>query len=553
MDSGEGATPSQGTEASGEKGAKWDVERLQHCNLLGQPQWAGRRKLATVGGLSLTMYMVCTAETVFNEILGGLKDKFATDIYAQWLESAFLLTCVMVQPVWVKLAERFGRLWPLAAALGVFMAFSIMVGAAKSMAVACVGRALQGVGGAGMMPLALVVLTDVLTPGERPVYMGLLGAVIIIGKWTGPLVGAALAESGSWRWVGYMYLPAGAVALALLVYGLRDLPVPPGTARHKLRSFDYLGTVLWLGGSLMILLALSWGGNEHPWRSATVVCLFVVGFLVILAFGAVEGTVAQWPIIPLGVLTRLRTVLALVASFCIGVCMYGLIMFVPVYYTMVEGEPVRRAAAHILWLALGGAAGSLVAGALATVRGRVLLREWSVLGAALMTVGLGIMYTWPRELDEARNAGLQALVGIGLGLCMQQVLLASQAGLPIDQISTVTTLVDYARTLGGMIGLVIGQVILKEKMFGIIHAQFGGLVDMDGKDVVGLEAMMPMVGMLPTTMSQPIYDGIVHALRLVFAADIPFAALACILSALIPNIPLHVIQPPAEPDGLVEF
>ncbi|KAJ1729189.1 hypothetical protein LPJ61_003646 [Coemansia biformis] len=525
-----------------------DVEQLLNRNILGQPQWPVHRTLAVFSGLSLTMYMVCTAETVFNHILGQLKEEFRTDIYAQWLESAFLLTCVMVQPIWVKLAERFGRVWPLLTSLAVFMAFSIMVGAARTMVVACVGRALQGVGGAGMMPLALVVLTDVLTPRQRPVYMGLLGAVIIIGKWTGPLVGAALQQGGHWRWAGYMHLPIGAVALLLLIYGLHDLPAPLGSKMRKLRSFDYLGTVLWLGGSLMILLALVWGGNEHPWRSATVVCLFVVGFIVILAFGAVEGLVARWPIIPLRVLMRPRTLLAIISSCFVGVCMYGLIMFVPVYYLMVIGESTHKASTHILWLALGGVIGSVVAGALAVVRGRVLIREWSVLGTAMMAIGLGLMYTWPLELSPARQVGFQVLVGLGLGFSMQQILLASQAGLPADEISTVTTLVDYSRTLGGMIGLVIGQVILKEKMFGTIHDQFGPLVELGGQDIVSLTSMMPMLQMLPALLSKPIYEGIVNALRLVYVADVPFAALACILCALIPNLPLHAILPAERPD-----
>ncbi|KAJ2783436.1 hypothetical protein H4R18_001701 [Coemansia javaensis] len=521
-------------------------------NLLGQAQWPQRRTLVVFGGLSLAMYMVCSAETVFNLMLGQLKAEFKTEIYGQWLEAGFLLTCVMLQPVWVKLAERSGRAWPLYASLVVFMAFSVMVGAANSMAVACVGRALQGVGGAGMMPLALVVLTDILTPGERPVYMGLLGAVIVAGKWTGPLVGAALLEHGTWRWAGYMHLPLGAAALALLAWGLRDVPLPPGSVRRRLRSFDYLGTALWLGGSTMILLALSWGGNEHPWRSATVVSLFVAGFVVIAAFCAVEARVARWPIIPMRVFARPRTLLALVASWFVGMCMYGPIMYVPIYYTMVLGESGRAAAAHILWMALGAAAGSVAAGMLASVRGRLLLRQWSVLGTALMAVGFGLMYTWPQERQPARQAGFQVLTGLGLGFSMQQILLSSQAGLPVDEISTVTTLIDYARTLGGMIGLVIGQVILKERMFATIRSEFGSLIEPGGQDMFALAAMMPMLNMLPAQVAQAVYSGIVHALRLVFVAGVPFAGVACIMCALIPNVPLHHILSPTHPDEVPE-
>ncbi|KAJ1998825.1 hypothetical protein GGI04_004833, partial [Coemansia thaxteri] len=159
------------------------MQDMDH-NLLGQPKWPLWKTLLAFLGLSLVMFMVCAAETILAQILGTLKSEFGTQVFAQWVEAAFLLTCVMVQPIWVKLAEKFGRPWPLFISIVIFMAFSIMVAASKSMVVMCVGRAFQGVGGAGMMPLSLVVLTDILTPAQRGLYMGLLGAVIILGKWT---------------------------------------------------------------------------------------------------------------------------------------------------------------------------------------------------------------------------------------------------------------------------------------------------------------------------------------------------------------------------------
>ncbi|PIA16249.1 MFS general substrate transporter [Coemansia reversa NRRL 1564] len=497
-------------------------------------------------GLSLIMFMVCASETIFNQVLAPLKKEFKTSIFAQWIEVAFLLTCVMLQPVWVKLAEKFGRPWPLLASIVVFMAFSIMVGAANSMSVMCVARALQGVGGAGMMPLSLVVLTDVLTPTERPVYMGLLGAVVILGKWTGPLIGAALLEHSTWRWAGYLNLPVGAGALAILTVVLYDLPTPPGNTVRKLRDFDYIGVLFWLGGSTMILLGLSFGGSEHPWRSVIIVCLFVFGFITILVFAGIEAKLAKWPIIPLRVLSRPRTLLALIASLFIGVCMYGTIMFTPVYYMFLLKEGPLASAKHIMWLVLGGCLGSIVAGLLVNVRGRVFYREWAVLGTSVMAVGYGLMYLWPADPQATgKHAGYQVFVGLGLGFCMQQVLLASQAGLPVDEISTVTTLIDYARTLGGMIGLVIGQVILKEKMFETIRESFSALApsNLEGQDVVSLESMAPMLGSLPQSIAQPMYDGVVRALNLVFVADVPFAAIACILCLFLANVPLHVILP----------
>ncbi|KAJ1952825.1 hypothetical protein GGI12_006151, partial [Dipsacomyces acuminosporus] len=345
--------------------------------------------------------------TAFNQILGDLKGEFQTTIYAQWMEASYLLTCVMVQPIWVKLAEKFGRPWPLFSSIAIFMVFSIMVGAAKSMVVMCIGRCLQGLGGAGMMPLALVVLTDILTPGERPIYMGLLGAVIIMGKWSGTIIGASLLEAGKWRWVAYFNLPVGFVALAILYYTLHDVPKPAGTTIHKLREFDYLGTIVWLGGSLMILLALSWGGNEYPWKSVTVVCLFVFGFIIILIFGVIEAKYAKWPIIPLRILLNIRTLITLIASFFLGICLYGMIMFVPVYYMMLENEGPYDSAVHILWCMLGGVIGCVLGGFLVNIGRRVFYQQLAIFGTLVMAIGYGLMYTWPQELDKGKHAGFQ--------------------------------------------------------------------------------------------------------------------------------------------------
>ncbi|KAJ1729799.1 hypothetical protein LPJ72_004782 [Coemansia sp. Benny D160-2] len=530
--------------------------KTRDLNLLGQPRWPIQKTLLTFLGLSLVMFLVCAAETVYNEILGTVMSELGSTLFAQWIAAAFLLTCVMVQPVWVKLAEKFGRLWPLLASVAIFMVFSVMVGAAQSMVALCVGRALQGVGGAGMMPLSLVVLTDILSPGERGVYMGFLGAVIVLGKWTGPAIGAALHESSTWRWAGYYNLPVGAVALAILFLTLRDLPTPPGAVKRKIREFDYLGTILWMGGSTMILLGLSLGGNEHAWRSAIVVCLFVFGFIVILLFGAVEGKWAKWPIIPLRMLARPRVLLPMISSFLIGFCLYGMIMFVPIYYSTVLDQGALQSVRHLLWCALGGCVGAVVAGSLVQVRRRWYYREWAVLGTAMMTVGFGLMYVWPLDGEaKAKHAGYQVLIGLGLGFSMQQVLLSAQAGLPANEISTATTLIDYARTLGGMVGLVIGEVILKEKVFQAVNEMgFGSFVGTatGGTDFVQLESMLPLLRMLPSSISLPIYKGIVNAIHYVYVTDVPFAGTACILCMLVSNVPLHHILPATNSEELLE-
>ncbi|KAJ2641514.1 hypothetical protein GGF44_002086, partial [Coemansia sp. RSA 1694] len=185
-----------------------------------------------------------------------------------------------------------------------------------------------------------------------------------------------------------------------------------------------------------------------------------------LIFVMIEGKYTRWPIVPLHLLAQPRTLLTLLASFFIGLCMYGTITFVPTYYSMLKVEGPLSSALHILWCALGGCVGAVIAGHLVSIRGRVYYREWAVIGTALLAVGYILMYTWPRSSTATvRHAGFQVVVGLGLGFSMEQVRLASQAGLMANEISTVTTFIDYSRTLGGMIGLAVGGIIMREKMF----------------------------------------------------------------------------------------
>ncbi|KAJ1679015.1 hypothetical protein EV182_002902, partial [Spiromyces aspiralis] len=501
-------------------------------NMLGQPAWPIPKFLLAFAGLALTMFLVCTAETVSNQQLSDIASQMNTNIYSPWAASAFLLPCVMIQPVYIKLAEAFGRQWPLIAATLVFSVFSIMCGASTSFLAFVLGRGFQGVGGAGMMPLVLVVLTDIATIRVRGFWLGIMGAVMIAAKWLGPVIGAACLEHASWRWAYYYSAIGGLVAMAILFLTLRDLPRPPSALPRKARHFDYLGIILWLGGSVMILLALAYGGNEFPWRSVTIVSLFVAGFLVICIFGFVEYRFSQWPIIPLRLLTQPRVFISIVASGFIGMAMYTILFFVPVFYHAVRDMSNTAAAAQGLWTVLGGGFFAVVSGI--AVRWTYNYRPFILAGTALMAIGYGLMYTWTVQQNNAKEIDFQIIVGAGLGLCMQQVLLAGQAGLSLDEVATVTTLIDYSRTLGSMIGLVISEVVLKDqviKKLTTILSQFSFIpvVDLHYIDLVSLQTMLPALRKFSDSISIPVFNALKDAINLTYAINVAFAGIAFVL------------------------
>ncbi|KAJ1919127.1 hypothetical protein H4219_002176 [Mycoemilia scoparia] len=515
-------------------------------NLLGQPKWPKRKFLPTFFGLGLAMFLVCASETISNQQVASLATTMKTTIFSQWLVSGYLLTCVMVQPIYVKLAEIYGRKWPLFISIFIFSVFSIMCGASQSFIAIVLGRAFQGLGGAGVMPLSLVVLTDITTPHHRPLWLGLFGAIIILGMWIGPLLGSAWLEYSSWRWAYYHSAICGFASLGILGFTLHDLPSPPGMLSRKIRHFDYLGTLTWLGGSIMILLALAWGGNEHPWRSATIVCLFVIGFFVIIVFGIIELRFTKWPIIPLHLLVKPQVLLSTIASAFVGMAACGEIFFVPIYYHTVRNQNNTHASAQLLWFALGGCVSAIAAG-IACVK-TYNYRIFILAGTALMAIGYGLMYTWKVEEQRGKEIGYQIITGFGFGLCTQQILLAGQAGLKFNDVATVTTLVDYSRTLGGMIGLVIGEVILKDQIIKKMDDVLDGLsflpkVDLSRMDLVTLQNYLPLLNKLSSSITAPIYEAIVGAIGLTLAVYVAFAGAAFLASIFLKPKPLVSPQP----------
>ncbi|KAJ1675780.1 hypothetical protein EV182_000587 [Spiromyces aspiralis] len=438
-------------------------------NLLGQRKWGARRLALAFAGLAMGMTLVCLGETVAGQQMSSIRGEFTTSISAVWLEAGFLLTCVMLQPVYIKFAEMFGRARPLFAAVAIFSAFSVLAGAGQSFEAVVVGRALQGAGGAGMMPLTLVVLTDITAAGQRVMWINLLGVAILAGKWAGPVIGALGVEHGSaWRWTYYAPAIWGLLTLGVMAATLRGMPAPPvnyGRARcgksdrPLWRDFDLLGMILWSAGSLMLLTGLVLGGNVRPWGSAVVLCLVILGTSLLLAFGVVEWKVARWPMVPLRVVGRPRSLLALAGSFFAGMCMYTSVLFIPLIYSTALERAASNAGLQILWCLLGG----LVGLAVSTVAGwqHKCYYLLNLVGLAIITVGNGLMMLWNAGEQPALKPAIQVITGFGLGLCIQQMLLAAQDGVPTTDIATVTTLVDYARTFGGMIGLVVGLSILR--------------------------------------------------------------------------------------------
>ncbi|KAJ1917903.1 hypothetical protein H4219_002947 [Mycoemilia scoparia] len=444
-------------------------------NLLGQPKWNIISLSTTFIGLGLGMLLVCSAETIANMQMVKLKALYDSTISSVWLEAGFLLTCVMIQPIYIKLAEEFGRVRPLYGAMAIFIVFSIVIGAANSMELLVAGRVLQGIGGAGIMPLTLVVLTDITTISQRGVWINFLGMAIILGKWTGPMLGALAYENSLWRWSYYAPAIIGAVTVVFMYFTLDKLPKPPsnGSPARGWKDFDILGIITWCIGSVMFLSALVLGGNEFEWSSAIVVCLLVFGLLIVAGFFFIEWKVASWPMIPLKTLRTLRSWLCLVASFFAGMCMYTSIFFIPYYYSTIHSYDGSKAGLQLMWYILGGCVGSLMAGFITSRFGHYYYLNLSGLG--LLIIGNGLNYRWDQTNQKVYYPACQVISGLGLGLCIQQMLLAAQVNISPVDIATVTTMVDYARTFGGMVGLIIGESLLKNQIYNKVVPTLGDI------------------------------------------------------------------------------
>ena len=355
-----------------------------------------RRVLIIIGALMLGMLLAALDQTIVSTALPTIVGDLKGGSHIAWVVTAYLLAATVSTPLWGKLGDQYGRKFFFQAAIVIFLVGSVFSGLSHSLVELIAFRAVQGLGGGGLMVGAQAIVGDIVSPRDRGRYMGLFGAVFGVASIVGPLLGGVFVDDLSWRWIFYINLPIGAVALAVVA---AQVPGHLGTVHHVI---DYLGAVTLTLAASSLVLFTSLGGTTYRWGSAAIILLGVVGFALVGVFALVERRAAE-PVLPLH-LFKIRTFsVTSVVGFIIGFAMFGAITYLPAFFQVVKGLSPTASGIELLPLMAGLLVVSIGSGQIIARTGKY--RVFPIAGSALTTLGLYLLSTMAPEHDRAA-AGL---------------------------------------------------------------------------------------------------------------------------------------------------
>ena len=417
-----------------------------------------REVLAALSGLLLAMFVAILSSTIVANALPTIVGELHGDQTGYtWVVTATLLTTTASTPIWGKLADLFDKKLLVQIAIVVFVIASVGAGLAGSMGTLIAWRAVQGIGAGGLQALAQVVIATLIPPRERGRYSGYLGAVLAAATVSGPLVGGLLVSTPAlgWRWCFFVGVPIGLAALVVLQRTLH-VPTPPREVH-----LDYLGATLIAGGVSTLLVWVSLAGAQFAWGSPASLTLAGLGVAALVAAVVVELRVPE-PIIPMWLFRERTVVLSVVASLVVGVVMFGGTVFLGQYFQVARSYDPTTAGLLTLPLIAGLLVASTGSGQLISRYGR--WKPYLVAGAVLITTGLALLATIDHTTPVVRIGAFLVVLGLGIGLSMQNLVLAVQNTVDLRDVGAASSLVAFLRSLGGTVGVTVLGVVLSNRV-----------------------------------------------------------------------------------------
>ncbi|WP_165869372.1 MDR family MFS transporter [Streptomyces barkulensis] len=493
-----------------------------------------RQILQAMSGLMAGMFVAILAGTVVaNALPRIITDLGASQSSYTWVVTSELLAMTATVPLWGKLSDLYNKKLLLQLSLGMFVVGSLLAGFSQGVELLIFSRVVQGIGAGGLTALAQVVMAAVIPPRRLGRYAGIFGAVFAVGTVAGPLIGGVLVDTSwlGWRWCFFIGVPFALLAIVLLQRTLR-LP----TVRREVR-IDFLGAFLIVAGVCALLVWTSLAGNRFDWLSWQTAVLTGGGVVLLIAAVYVESRVPE-PVIPLDIFRNRTVTLTTVASLLVGVAMFGGTVFLSQYFQISLGKSPTVAGLMSLPMILGLLVSSTVAGQVISATGR--WKVYLVAGAITMTAGLGLLAT----IDSGTGFGLlsvyMAVLGIGVGMLMQNLVLAAQNDVPAAELGAATSVLSFFRSMGGTIGTSVLGAILANR----VATEMTRGLEQAGVPATGARAPGGPEGGVPdvTALPAPVRAIVEHAYGVatadLFLVATPFALLALVAVVFIKEKPL---------------
>lgn len=471
---------------------------------------------------ALDQTIVATALPTIVGELGGLRQ-------LSWVVTAYLLTSTVSVPIWGKVSDLYGRRRVFQTAILIFLVGSVLCGLSRNMAELIGFRAIQGAGGGGLMSTAQAIIGDIVAPRERGKYQGYLGGVFAFASVVGPLLGGLFVDHLSWRWVFYVNLPVGALALAITSVVLN---LPYRRIEHRI---DYWGAALVMAAASSLILVTVWGGDQYAWGSATIVGLTVAGVVLLGAFLGVESR-AEEPLIPLRLWRNPVFSVATGLEFLVGFSMFGAIIFLPLYLQTVGRATATNSGLLILPLMVGLMTTSIGSGKLITKTGRY--KIFPILGTATSAVGLFLLSTMDVGTPRWQSSAYMVVLGLGLGMIIQVMVLAVQNSVEHRDLGTATGVETFSRSMGASFGVAVFGAILNNRLaFNLDRLLPPGAAT--GVDPRSLVASPDAIRRLPANVHGPVIESLAKSIHVTFLVAVPLLLVAFGVTWLLKETPLR--------------
>lgn len=486
------------------------------------------RVYTIIGALLLGMLLAALDQTIVATALPTIVGDLGGADHLSWIVTAYLLAVTASTPLWGKLGDMYGRKFFFQAAIVIFLIGSILSGLSQSMLELIIFRALQGLGGGGLMIGAQAIIGDVVSPRERGKYQGLFGAVFGVTSVVGPLLGGLLVDGPGWRWVFYLNIPVGVIALVATAIVL------PGALSKVRHTIDYLGTVLIAATATDLVLLATLGGTSFAWNSAPTYVMAVLGAILLTGFILAERRATE-PVLPLA-LFRNRVFAATSAiGFVVGFAMFGAITYLPLFLQVVQGVNPTISGVRMLPMMVGLLATSIGSGILISKLGRY--KIFPVLGTAIMTIGMFLLSRMGADTSTFMTSVYMFVLGVGLGGVMQVLVIAVQSAVDYKDLGVATAGATFFRSIGGSFGTAVFGAVFAGVIGGHLRDALGNVKLPGGTGGSGISP--GVLAKLPAPIRSGVIEAYADSLQTVFLVAVPIGIIAFVLTWLLPEIELR--------------
>ncbi|MEW9555966.1 MDR family MFS transporter [Nonomuraea sp. NPDC050783] len=533
---------------------KWDKNVRRGCGVLvaqahaaappAKRTYTHREILEVMSGLMLAMLTSMISTSVVGTALPTIVGELGGQDQYSWVASATMLTMTVSTPLWGKLSDLFGRKLLFQTSLGLFVSASMVAGLSQDMGQLIAARAVQGLGVGGLSALSQVILGDIVSPRERGRYSGYMGAVFGISTVAGPLLGGFIVDTDwlGWRWCFYVVVPFAVVSFIVIQ---KVLKLPP-TKRST--TIDIWGATTITASASALMLLLTLGGNDFEWNSFWTYFLAAIAVLM-LALSVLAERTARNPILPPRLFRNPTFVLTSIASLFVGMAMFGAMIYLPQYLQIVKGMSPTNSGLMTLPMVVALFLAGVISGKIVTATGK-----WKIFPVAgLLIVAIGLFMLSRLHVDSSKwLIGTDvAVLGIGLGLSMQMLILAAQNGSELRDMAATTSGVSFFRSLGGAVGVAMFGAILtgrlKNEMTTLI-AEAGIKLPGGGDVKLGSPSQIQS---LPGPLKNIVLEAFTRGLETVFMVGVPIALLGFVAVLFLKELPLRgSAMPAAEPKSL---